>query len=115
MRSPSTNVVQKYDGSVANLVEAANNSAGKLVNLLAHHFTCFRDESVFEKRTVRIMKRPQILVADIWAAFNEEGYGEFNDIDSITMFAGTSHSLPLTTSIRLTRKKIIAYHKSSIL
>jgi len=34
------------------------------------------------------MKRPQILVADIWAAFNEESYGEFNDIDSITMFAG---------------------------
>ncbi|KAG9635198.1 hypothetical protein KCU64_g15114, partial [Aureobasidium melanogenum] len=77
----------KFHGSVANLVKAANNSAGKLVNLLAHHFTCFRDESIFEKRTVRIMKRPQILVADIWAAFNEEGYGEFNDIDSITMFA----------------------------
>ncbi|KAH0317250.1 hypothetical protein KCU71_g5526, partial [Aureobasidium melanogenum] len=77
----------KFDGSVANLVKAANNSAGKLVNLLAHHFTCFRDESIFEKRTVRIMKRPQILVADIWAAFNEEGYGEFHDIDSITMFA----------------------------
>jgi len=35
------------------------------------------------------MKRPQILVADIWAAFNEESYGEFNDIDNITMFAGT--------------------------
>jgi hypothetical protein len=34
------------------------------------------------------MKRPQILVADIWAAFNEESYGDFNDIDSITMFAG---------------------------
>lgn len=35
------------------------------------------------------MKRPQILVADIWAAFNEESYGEFHDIDTITMFAGT--------------------------
>lgn len=80
---------------MANLVEAANKSAGKFVNLLAHHFACFRDESVFEKRTVRIMKRPQILVADIWAAFNEENYGEFNDIDSITMFAGTFLRLPL--------------------
>ncbi|THW02012.1 hypothetical protein D6D25_08623, partial [Aureobasidium pullulans] len=76
-----------FDGSVANLIEAAGNSAGKLVNLLSHHFSCFNDESKFEKRTVRIMKRPQILVADIWAAFNEESYGEFNDIDAITMFA----------------------------
>ncbi|KAI5203850.1 hypothetical protein E4T39_03866 [Aureobasidium subglaciale] len=77
-----------FDGSVANLVEAADNSAGKLVNLLAHHFSCFKDESTYEKRTVRIMKRPQILVADIWAAFNGESYGEFYDIDAITMFAG---------------------------
>lgn len=103
--------MQKFDGSVANLVEAANHSAGKLVNLLAHHFTCFRDESTFEKRTVRIMKRPQILAADIWAAFNEESYGEFTDIDSITMFAGIPPSSLSITNSRLTRVKITAYHK----
>jgi hypothetical protein len=44
------------------------------------------------------MKRPQILVADIWAAFNEESYGEFNDIDSITMFAGKRILLHSRTS-----------------
>jgi len=26
-------------------------------------------------------------VADIWACFEEKGYGEFRDIDKITMFA----------------------------
>lgn len=36
------------------------------------------------------MKRAQIFVADLWAAFNGEDYGEFNDIDKITMFAGKS-------------------------
>lgn len=33
------------------------------------------------------MKRAQILISDIWACFNEQGLGEFTDIDSITMFA----------------------------
>lgn len=73
---------------MANLVEAAGHSAGKLVNLLAHHFPSFNDSAKFERRTVHIMKRPQILVADIWAAFNGQSYGEFDDIDNITMFAG---------------------------
>jgi hypothetical protein len=33
------------------------------------------------------MKRVQILVADLWACFEGKGFGEFNDIESITMFA----------------------------
>jgi hypothetical protein len=37
---------------------------------------------------VRLLKRAQIFVADLWAAFEGEGYGEFIDIDKVTMFAG---------------------------
>lgn len=29
-------------------------------------------------------------MADLWAAFGGESYGEFKDIDKITMFAGES-------------------------
>ena len=36
---------------------------------------------------MRFLKRAQILVADLWACFEGESYGEFHDIDSITMFA----------------------------
>jgi hypothetical protein len=61
------------------------------VNLLAEKFPCFRDEGTFERKKVRFLKRAQIFVADLWAAFDGEGYGEFNDIDKITMFAGMSH------------------------
>jgi hypothetical protein len=38
-------------------------------------------------RLVYIMKRAQILVADIWACYDCKGFGEFTDIDQITMFA----------------------------
>jgi hypothetical protein len=58
------------------------------VNLLADKFPCFQDEGTFEKKKVRFLKRAQIFVADLWAAFDGKDYGEFNDIDKITMFAG---------------------------
>lgn len=79
---------QHFVGSVLNLIQSANGSAGMLVNLLSYHFDCFRDETTFDRRIVQIMKRAQIFVADLWAAFDGQGCGEFYDIDKITMFAG---------------------------
>jgi hypothetical protein len=72
---------------VVTLIGDAKNSAAGLVNLLASKFTCFADEGTFERKKVRFLKRAQIFVADLWAAFNGESYGEFIDIDKITMFA----------------------------
>ena len=76
------------DLKVVRIIEKADHSAGKLVNLLAKHFPFFNDEARFDGRRVRILKRAQILVADLWAAFNGEGYGKFEDIGVLTMFAG---------------------------
>jgi hypothetical protein len=73
---------------VLNLIEQSNQSAAALVNLLAEHFPSFRDECKFEGRKVRFLKRAQIFVADLWAAFEGDSYGNFHDIDKITMFAG---------------------------
>ena len=57
--------------------------------MLARDFDCFRDEHKFENRRkpIRLLKRAQIFVADVWACFNGEEWGEFRDIDKITMFA----------------------------
>ncbi|CRG83887.1 UPF0553 protein [Talaromyces islandicus] len=78
---------EKYDGSFINCIYDANQSAAALVNLLADDFACFRDEASFDGRKVRFYKRAQILVADLWACFEGESFGEFHDIDKITMFA----------------------------
>ncbi|RYP53180.1 hypothetical protein DL768_001773 [Monosporascus sp. mg162] len=69
--------------------EAADGSAAGLVNLLAQDFACFRDEFPFpgRRKPVRFLKRAQILVADLWACFGGQSYGEFYDIDKVTMFA----------------------------
>ncbi|KAF2018644.1 hypothetical protein BU24DRAFT_430816 [Aaosphaeria arxii CBS 175.79] len=78
---------EEFDSSVVTLIEDSKNSAAGLVNLLAERFVCFNDQGKFDGKKVRFLKRAQIFVADLWAAFDGEGYGSFNDIDKITMFA----------------------------
>jgi hypothetical protein len=93
LEHPDTKLAEvqtQTDMSVVRLIQEADHSAGKLVNLLAKHFPCFQDQGRFEGRKVRFLKRAQILVADLWAAFNNASYGEFYDIGHITMFAGES-------------------------
>jgi hypothetical protein len=79
---------QNFDGDVTKLISEANNSASGLVNLLVDEFPCFRDEHRFDGKRVRILKRAQIFVADLWAAFEGKDFGAFDDIETITMFAG---------------------------
>ncbi|CAK3991233.1 Hypothetical predicted protein [Lecanosticta acicola] len=79
--------VVRPDHAVVQMIQRADQSAGKLVNLLAKHFECFRDETRFDGRRVRLLKRAQIFVADLWAALNQRGLGEFVDIGHLTMFA----------------------------
>ncbi|KAK4120915.1 hypothetical protein N657DRAFT_648716 [Parathielavia appendiculata] len=117
LREAGQVLYEKYECHPANLIDEANGSAAALVNLLARDFKCFRDEHVFEgrRKPIRILKRAQILAADLWACFEGEGYGDFWDIDKLTMFADyrvpqilnsmgcISYSPPLSTAIRTKR------------
>ena len=42
---------------------------------------------VFLLRPVSLYKRAQILIADLWLCFDGQGLGQFDDIDTLTMFA----------------------------
>ncbi|OKP15012.1 UPF0553 protein [Penicillium subrubescens] len=97
LREAGEVLCNEFGGSFANCIDSADYSAAGLVNLLTENFDCFRDETVFNGRRVRLYKRAQILVADLWACFNGEDFGEFRDIDKITMFAGTYHRITLVT------------------
>ena len=76
-----------------NVIKQAKHSAATLVNTMAQDFHSFRDEASFDGKRVRFFKRAQIFVADLWACFEGMDYGMFDDIDKITMFAG-SRTLP---------------------
>lgn len=67
------------------------------------------------------MKRPQILIADSWACFNGQSYGEFHDIDQITMFADyrvpqACHNKRLTIALLLflLRKVLFIAHVGKV-
>lgn len=87
LREAGRVLYEQYRCNFANCVAAADGMAAALVNLLVRDFACLRDEHDFQGKPVRIHKRAQILVADIWACFNGQGHGKFQDIEQITMFA----------------------------
>ncbi|KAK2788849.1 hypothetical protein FQN53_003036 [Emmonsiellopsis sp. PD_33] len=87
LREAGKVLYDKYLCSFTTCIKEANGSAAVLVNLLADNFPCFADKTRFEGKEVRFYKRAQILVADLWACFRGKGYGNFHDIDKITMFA----------------------------
>ena len=78
---------EKFGGSFEGVLERAENSAVKLVEIVTETFPCFRDTAVYEGRSVAFYKRAQILVADLWMLYRGEGPGAFSDLDKLTMFA----------------------------
>lgn len=78
---------RKFDGKASNLVNSSGKSAAKLVELLSSNFPGFRDHLMYKGHQIFLYKRAQIFVADLWGAFKGQGYGEFDDIGAITMFA----------------------------
>ncbi|MDW8031538.1 MAG: queuosine salvage family protein [Candidatus Bipolaricaulota bacterium] len=87
LREAGTVLQEKYNGQAAKLVEHAERSAVRLVELLARDFPSFRDEAVYRGRTVYFYKRAQIFCADLYGAFGGQRWGEFSDIDKLTAFA----------------------------
>ncbi|XP_063828367.1 queuosine 5'-phosphate N-glycosylase/hydrolase [Ostrinia nubilalis] len=80
-------LIDKYNGTFTTCLKLASKSAEKLLEIVVNDFPCFRDEAEFKNKKVSLYKRAQILVADIWNFFGGSGWGEFEDIDKITMFA----------------------------
>lgn len=69
---------EKFDGKFKNVILKADGSARKLLQIIVENFPSFRDQCEYEGRTVSFYKRAQILIADIWACFEEKGLGSFS-------------------------------------
>jgi hypothetical protein len=79
-------VRDRYDGRFVGLVEAADASAERLVGLLTE-MPFFRDVSRYAGFEVPLYKRAQITAADLALAFDGQGWGRFEDLDQLTIFA----------------------------
>jgi len=72
------------------MLEEANHSAIRLINLLVTTIPSFNDIAPplpSTTKPLKFYKRAQILIADLWACFCNTSYGYFTDIDKLSMFA----------------------------
>lgn len=79
-------VEERFGGSFARLVAAADHRAETLVRLLAE-MPLYRDVSSYGEIDVPLYKRAQITAADLALAFDGAGPGRFDDLDELTIFA----------------------------
>lgn len=80
-------LLARYDGRVAAAVEAAGRDAAGLALLLARDFPSFDDVAAWRGQRVPFLKRAQICVADLHAAFHGVGIGALGGMDALTAFA----------------------------
>lgn len=80
-------LLTRYDGQFTNACDAAAGSAVSLALLLARDFPSFADSAEWQGRQIPFLKRAQICVADLHAAFHGEQWGHFADLDQLTAFA----------------------------
>lgn len=80
-------ITDKYQGSFTFMIEKCQHSALNLLHQITTSLKGFQDEGIFNNHRVSFYKRAQILIADIWACFEGKSWGQFDDIEVITMFA----------------------------
>jgi hypothetical protein len=79
-------VAARFAGRFEGLVAAAAHSAERLAALLTE-MPYFRDVWRYDGLEVPLYKRAQITASDLALALEGEGYGAFNDLDRLTIFA----------------------------
>lgn len=80
---------QLYNGHFIHMIKQCNHSANTLIELLLSNFTMYRDHCInpYTGKQIHYYKRAQILIGDLYGAFNGDTYGLFTDINELTCFA----------------------------
>lgn len=79
-------LLEHFEGSFTRLVESAEGSAATLAGRLIE-MPPFNDVSSYDELSVPFFKRAQITAADLAVAFNGQGFGRFDDLHRLTIFA----------------------------
>ena len=79
-------LLDSFNSSFTELIEAADSSAENLVRLLIK-MPLFKDVGSYDNLRVPFYKRAQLTAADLSLAFKGQGLGHFGDLDSLTIFA----------------------------
>ncbi|MGI8643919.1 MAG: queuosine 5'-phosphate N-glycosylase/hydrolase [Thermomicrobiales bacterium] len=72
---------------VVTLIESAEGSGPALARQVIADFPSFNDVTTYHGKPVHLLKRAQILIADLAGTFEGQGLGEFLNLDELTVFA----------------------------
>jgi hypothetical protein len=75
-----------FDGRFTRLIEAADSSAERLIQLLIR-MPYFCDVELYNAVKIPFYKRAQLAAADLSLAFEGQGLGRFDDLQNLTIFA----------------------------
>lgn len=87
LREAGRTLLARWDGQFQEAITEANGSAAKLVREVLAGLPSFRDTAPWNGHEIRFYKRAQILVADLFGAFEGKGPGRFRDLHTLTAFA----------------------------
>jgi len=79
-------LLDRFNGSFTELIEAADSSVENLVALLIR-MPYFNDVEYYNNLEVPFYKRAQLTTADLSLAFKGSRLGHFHDLDTLTIFA----------------------------
>jgi hypothetical protein len=105
LREVGNVLLKKYNGDFSNLVLKANGDSQKLLELIISNFPSFQDTAIYQGKKIYIYKRAQLLVSDIYQAFEGKQFGSLKNIHELTACA--DYKLPLV----LRRLGIFTYSK----
>ncbi len=78
---------EKYEGWFGAAIKASGGNSPDLVRRVVADFPSFDDVARYDGQEVRLYKRAQILVSDLYGAFDGRGWGELHHLDRLTAFA----------------------------
>jgi hypothetical protein len=99
-------LMREYQGKAYALVESTEQSALKLIRLVAEKLPSFRDKAEYQGKKVFFYKRAQLFAADLCGASQGKEWGFFHDIDLLTAFA--DYKLPQV----LRHVEVLRYEKA---
>lgn len=97
-------LLERFDGQFVHAIEQAEGNAVKLTQLLARNFPSFHDVARYRNHSIVFLKRAQICVADLHAAFQGKMWGKVTGLEQLTAFA--DYKLPQV----LRHYHVLEYH-----
>ncbi len=86
-REVGTVLSARWDGRFEKMALAAKGSAEAFVSLVEQELSSFRDVAEYDGKAVRLLKRAQILVVDLFGTFHGQGPGALSGLENLTAFA----------------------------